>query len=406
MGGVPLVSACENCIKSTGKAVALVNSNLPEQDNHALRPTTQLIQHGCSMTTLRNSTPLLFLALATVAGISTFTTRLVSAEDAIPATAKPGVPEAVAVDDASAEKAETTSVEKADGVLLRYQFKKGQFVHYEEDSRSEMTLMAREQTQATRESRRTNKHFRVVSVDENGSAVVEPVIDRVQMEVRNDDDPAITYDSASKGDAAKDFQKVAETIGKPSLRIRYSASGRIEQLLPLIPRQVDQPAVEDPEKQNFLIAFPDEAIAIGEAWTDNYLVDVSVDGDLRNPLKKRVNIRRTYTLKDIANGVAEIQFRTFPLAIEHDPLVKGQLVHHSRFGSIQFDLNRGIILEWQSSGSGHVFEAFGPASSMKALSSTTERYIDAPSAIEKRQPLKPRRPAGPAGPQLPGTASL
>lgn len=383
------------------------------------------------MTTFRITTPLLFLTLATVACVSTLDHGFAIAQDTADAAsaktkaaAKPGEPKPANPKSAPAEATSATQpdegevVDAADnttradddagnavGILLRYQFKRGQYVHYEEDSRSEMTLMAREQTQATRENRKTNKHFRVISVDENGSAVIEPVIDRVQMEVRNDNDPAVTYDSADKGETAKDFKPVEETIGNPTLRIRYAANGRIEELLPLVEGNAANAAVEDPEKQNFLIAFPDKAIAISESWTDNYLIDVSVDGKLRNPLKKRVKIRRTYTLKEVKDGVAEIQFRTFPLAVERDPQVKVQLVHHSRFGTIQFDIKQGIILEWKSSGSGQVFNAFGPASSMKALSATTERYISAPSAVKQR-PSAPRRHAGPAGPQLPGTASL
>lgn len=369
------------------------------------------------MITFRTTTPLLYLALATAACVATLGNGPADAEDTACAGSAAAAATAAKPAESKAGPAKVTSAKlpakgeaaKADddagntvGILLRYQFKRGQFVHYEEDSRSEMTLMAREQTQATRENRKTNKHFRVISVDEKGSAVVEPVIDRVQMEVRNDNDPAVTYDSADKGDVAKDFKSVEAAIGNPTLRIRYAANGRIQELLPLVQGNQDNPAVEDPEKQNFLIAFPDKAIAIGEAWTDNYLIDVSVDGKLRNPLKKRVKIRRTYTLKEVKDGIAEILFRTFPLAVERDPQVKVQLVHHSRFGMIQFDINRGIILEWKSSGSGQVFNAFGPASSMKALSSTTERYLSAPPAV-KRRPSAPRRPAGP---QLPGTASL
>lgn len=355
------------------------------------------------MTNLFRTTPLFSLVLALAAVLPAGSIRPASAGETTVSETSAASEEAATTAGSNENDPEAGASGTPDGILLRYQFRKGQFVHYEEDARSEMTLMAREQTQATRENRRTNKHFRVVSVDEDGSAVVEPVIDRVQMEVRNDDDPAVIYDSAVPGNVSRDFKKVAKTIGRPSLRIRYSANGRIEELLPLQSADAEQPAIDDPEKQNFLIAFPEEKIAVGESWTDNYLIDVSVDGKLRNPLTRRVKIRRTYTLKDVSDGIAKIQFRTFPLAVERDPQIKVQLVHHSRFGSVEFDLNRGIILEWKSSGSGHVFNAFGPASSMKALSSTTERYIPATDAIEKRQPKVPRRPAGP---QLPGTASL
>ena len=378
------------------------------------------------MITFRTKPTLLFSALAIAFCIAAVVNRPLLAEEDDKATAQPAetkpaetkqvetkqVETKEADSEAAAEEpakptdpvAGSESEAKSNSILLRYKFKKGQYVHYEEDSRSDMTLMARMQSQRTQENRRTNKHFRVIAVDENGSAVVEPVIDRVQMEVRNDGNRPVTYDSADKKTASEDFKKVEETIGKPSLRIRYSPNGKIEQLLPLVPQTKEQQAAEDQEKQNFLIAFPEEAIAIGEAWTDNYTIDVSVDGDLTKPLKKRVNVRRTYTLKELKGDVASIHFRIFPLAVERDPQIKAQLIHHSRFGTIDFDTKLGIILEWQSSGSGHVFNAFGPSSSMKALSSTTERYVPSPSAA-KRLPPAPKKPAGPAGPQLPGVAA-
>lgn len=358
------------------------------------------------MITFRKKTPLLSLAVVTSVLLGAVTTSSAhAADDSVTAEATAAKTEKADDESTSAKKPASKAEAKPESILLRYHFKKGQYVHYEEDSRSEMQLMAREQTQETSEKRRTNKHFRVVSVDEDGSAVVEPIIDRVQMEVRNDDAPPVTYDSANKGSAPKDFKKVEETIGKPSLRIRYAANGKVEQLLPLNAQSHEKIEATEQEKQNFLIAFPEDAIVVGEAWTDNYMIDVSVDGKLRNPLKKRVKIRRTYTLKGIKDGIANIGFRIFPLAVERDPRIKGELIHHSRFGSVKFDVKRGIILEWQSSGSGQVFEAFGPSSMMKALSSTTERYVPSPSAA-KRQPAAPKKPAGPAGPQLPGLSSL
>jgi hypothetical protein len=357
------------------------------------------------MITFRTKTDLLSFAYAAAIGLATLPSSFLHAADNDSTVkAAPAAEEGTGGEITAEQPAESVTQVKTQNVLLKYKFKRGHYVHYEEDSRSEMTLMARTQTQKTQENRRTNKHFRVVSVDENGSAVVEPVIDRVQMEVRNDGSPAVTYDSAKKDSAPKDFKKVEDTIGKPSLRIRYSASGKVEQLLPLQAQSHEKVEAEEQQKQNFLIAFPEEAIAVGEAWTDNYMIDVSVDGKLRNPLKKRVKIRRTYTLKEVKDGVASISFRIFPLAVERDPRIKGELIHHSRFGTVQFDIEQGIILEWQSKGSGHVFDAFGPSSSMKALSSTTERYVPSPSAAKRQAPAPaPRRPAGP---QLPGISSL
>lgn len=294
------------------------------------------------------------------------------------------------------------SLPAAEGTLLRYQFKPGQFVHYEVDARSMMVLTAREQTQTLRESRKTQKHFRVVSVDEEGTAVIEPVIDHVVMEARSDDEEPVVFDSDDPSKNAKDFKQIQETVGRPTVQIRYSARGELDELLPLQASKADSDP--DPGKHSFLVALPEKPAQVGDKWNDDYWITVSVDGRLRKPLTKKVRIRRLYTLKQIEDGVAEIEFRTYPLSVEHDPQVQVQLVQQSLSGAVKFDIRQGLIVEWKSSSKGQVFDAFGPASRMQAVSTRVERVVTEPASRASRK-LR-QKPAGPAGPQLPGGSNL
>jgi hypothetical protein len=69
-----------------------------------------------------------------------------------------------------------------------------------------------------------------------------------------------------------------------------------------------------------------------------------------------------------------------------------QLVQRSLTGDVEFDLKNGVIRKWTSSGSGQVFNPFGPGSSAQATSSNVEQLVT--SARPRKQ--------GPIGPQLPG----
>ncbi len=300
-------------------------------------------------------------------------------------TAGLAVPNVSRADNAEAESG-------ADGkpVLLRYRFERGQFVHYEVASKSKMILQAKQEVQTISEKRSTRKHYRVVSVDEDGNAVLEPVIDHVVMEAQSDGQEPIVFDSDSTEPVPSQFSKVSETVGRALVRVRYTPRGEVDEVLRVTAdaRGMSQ----DEEAHKFLIAFPEAEIAPGETWDDDFTVKVAVAGDFKKPLHKPVTIRRRYTLESIDGDVAKISFATYPLSVDRDPQIRMQLVQRSLNGDVEFDLKKGVIRKWTSSGSGQVFNPFGPSSSAQASSSNVERLVTA---------ARPRK-RGPIGPQLPG----
>ena len=272
------------------------------------------------------------------------------------------------------------------GVTLRYQFQRGQYVHYEVESRSTMKVTARNTTQTLVQSRRTKKHFRVVTVDEHGSAVLEPIIDQVHMQVKTDDNEPVVFDSRNPAkDLPKSFDTIEQNIGKAVIRVRFSALGRVEKVLGAAREDMDA------KKTAFLVALPEEPVRPGEFWYDNFTVKVAPDPQLGPKLMKNVTIRRKYTLDAVKDGIAHISFRTYPMSIERNPHVQVQLVARTLRGNVQFDMARGLVLESRSTSEGEVRNAFGPTSAMMSTTNSVERFID-----------PPRRKRGPAGPELPG----
>ncbi len=271
-------------------------------------------------------------------------------------------------------------------VTLRYQFQRGQYVHYEVESRSTMKVTARNTTQTLDRSRKTKKHYRVVTVDDQGSAVLEPIIDQVHMQAKTDDNEPVVFDSRNPSEELPQaFDSIGQNIGKALIRVRFSAQGRVEKVLGAAQENMDEKTTA------FLVALPEEPVRAGEAWFDNFTVEVAPDPQLGPKLKKNVTIRRKYTLDKVKDGIAHISFRTYPMSIERNPHVQVQLVAQTLRGKVRFDMARGLVLESQSTSEGEVRNAFGPASAMTSTTNSVERFVD-----------PPRRKRGPAGPKLPG----
>ncbi|MHC4875455.1 MAG: hypothetical protein ACYTGL_03080 [Planctomycetota bacterium] len=295
--------------------------------------------------------------------------------------------------DTSVNQSETASEDEAEAFALRYRFKPGQFVHYQVESTSKMTLQAKQEVQTIEEKRSTRKHYRVVSVDDQGYAVLEPVIDHVLMEAQTDGASPVRFDSDSSEPVPSQFTKVRETVGRVLVRVRYTPRGEVDEVTRVASdRDVN---ADDAESHKFLIAFPERELACGDAWDDDFTVQVSISGDFKKPLYKPVTIRRRYTLKSVDDGVATIIFSTYPLSVDRDPQIRMQLVQRSLTGTVEFDVDRGVIRKWTSAGTGQVFNPFGPSSSAQASSSNVERLVTSARRPRKRGPIGPQ-PIGPA----------
>lgn len=314
--------------------------------------------------------------------------------------------DAKAADSQPATKSEKPQTKKAATTAelyeLHYKFKRGEFLHYETNSSSTMTVAAGNFSQVLKETRQTQKHLRVVAVDAKGSVVLEPVIDHVVMTAQGDDNDAVVFDSESKRPAPQQFRGVAVTLGKAIIRVRYSSTGDIEEVLPI--PGLEEKLPKDESTHAFLVVLPGEPVSVGKNWNDDFKVAVSVT----RTLSRTVTIRRRYTLEKVADGFAYITFRTYPLSLVKDAHTKAQLIQRSLSGLVKFDIDKGRIVEWSSRGSGQVFGAFGATSAMEAKSKSMERYVAKPRSRNVLKVPEKKKPApkliGPVGPPVAAAA--
>ena len=292
---------------------------------------------------------------------------------------------------ASAEPEPTTAPE---GVLLRYHFKSGEFTHFEMTSESLMTVRAKNVKQTIRNRRDEKKHFRVISVDKDGSALLEPVIDQLNLEIQADDNPPVVFDSREPQDAPRILKEAVNSIGKPILRIRYSKTGQVKQILPVSEEKVIND--EDLQTFSFLIPLPDHRIKTGDSWHEDFVVEVGADVGGRRRLTQDIPFRRRFRLKEIKDDIAVVEFRTYPMKTVRDPRILTQLLKRSLHGLIQFDTERGLIREWSSKGSDQVLGNVGTgATEVAASTNSVLRYVKEPRRTPRKRPVAGPLPGPP-----------
>lgn len=306
----------------------------------------------------------------------------------------------------SVEKPQPTT---AQAWTLKYRFRKGDVFHFHARSNSRMEVSARDITQVLHESRESFKHYRVVEVKEDGSAILQPMIDRAIMKARSDDNPWIIWDSRSSRQVPRRFQNVSKGIGTPTVQVHYSPTGKILDVKTLAdkeekestrprprPGETEADPNDDKSSYAFLVKLPDEPVAVGESWDDDFVVEVSPEPDLSRKLRKDVDIRRTYTLDRIKDGIAEISFKTFVKKQINDPIIRVQLISRSLSGKVRFDVKRGLILDWSSAGSGEVFNPYGNSSHVESALQSREVYST--RSLSALKPVIASGPPGAAGP--------
>ena len=264
---------------------------------------------------------------------------------------------------------------------LAYRFSPGQQVAYESVHTMKLTTQKGQIVETARNEARTSKHFEVVSVAKDGSALLELTIDHVRMSARFGDAPPVAFDSSKPDDVPPAYRGVMKSVGRPLARARFAADGRLldsESLLPgEVEREVSGPppgreSSDDDPNKNFLVQFPKEPQAVGATWTDSLLVPVFVT----RTLTRDVKILRRYRLESVDDGVARISVQSAVVTELRDPAVSAQLIQREPAGTIDFDLERGLIVSRTTTIDKTVLAPFGGDTLMHAESQLTERLIE------------------------------
>lgn len=256
---------------------------------------------------------------------------------------------------------------------LSFQFKPGQFAHYEVTQRMLIVSKYPQAEEKMQNESVTTKHYRVVAADASGVAQLEPMIDHVRMSVRFNDLAPNAYDSKVDVNPPQGFEDVAKSVGKAMARVHLTPNGELTKVTVLdgAPPALATAAADADPKLNFLIPLPKEPVGVGAVWKDRFQTPVVVGQGLTQP----VTMQREFELKKIEGSLATIAFKTTVITPIGNPQVEAQLLQRKPSGVIEFDIDRGLILSQRTTASGEVFQAFGPNTAMQAALETTERWL-------------------------------
>jgi hypothetical protein len=205
----------------------------------------------------------------------------------------------------------------------------------------------------------TERHFHVMSVDPDGSAVLDLVIDNVKIAYSINGDPPVAYDTRGSAAPPKGLENVKECIGRHTL-VRVDARGTLLALDGSQSARSDDP--------DFLVILPEKPVRIGEEWFNDYQARVQVT----KQLTQKVTLRRRYTLSAVNSNVAIIRVVTAEVTPVNDPQVLAGMVQLTPKGTVLLDIERGTLTLRDLHCDRTEVGALGPASIIAGVSTTRE----------------------------------
>jgi hypothetical protein len=240
--------------------------------------------------------------------------------------------------------------------LLRYQFQAGESVYFTVHSETSRKFGQGDSSVPTRDGNDSLKHYRVLSVDENGVAEMELTIDQTRM-FAEQGKTVFRYDSKIDRRAPEGFEALQGTIGRPWLHMTVSARGETS-------NAATPQGLLVVESHDFLSrvlpVLPEGEIAIGETWRERFTADVP-DPEVK---KRPVKLLRKYTLSKVDDGIATIDLKTEMITANLTPEQQASVVNRMYDGTIRFDIAKGMYLGRELKIDQTVIGFAGPATTM------------------------------------------
>jgi Family of unknown function (DUF6263) len=222
---------------------------------------------------------------------------------------------------------------------LRYKFQRGKDVSMVVDVDSQIRVQKGETVTVAKMRSTTERHFHVDSVEPDGSAVLGLVIDNVRMSRSFDNSPAINYDTRSDDRPTAEFKPVKDSMGIVLGQMEVAGRGEMRSLVVRENLTNDRRIMMNDASENFLDVLPEKPVRVGDEWSDDVKISVSVS----RSLQQKITVRRRYTLVAVNGNVATIHLSMAELVPIDDPFIRGQLVQKTPEGTILFDMNLGMV---------------------------------------------------------------
>jgi hypothetical protein len=254
----------------------------------------------------------------------------------------------------------------AESVTLRYRFRVGDRIDMDVAHRAltETTMNGVVQTVETMTDSR--KTWQVVSVDDAGRATLEHSVDDVVMTSRTSDKGEVRWASAGTADPPPGYEGVRQSLGVTLSRMVIDPTGRV------LDRRELRPCPPSSTGDLVVVPLPEEPVAEGADW----IVPQEVVVDLPGNLRKAVRTRLRYRLESIRDGIATISVDTTVLTPVDDPRLESRLIERIWNGTIEFDVDRGLVVRRTTGIDRRVVGFEGAESSVRYKASLEERLVD------------------------------
>ena len=244
--------------------------------------------------------------------------------------------------------------------MLRYRFKQGEELRWNVQHTLKMKniIGGREENIETKSL--SVKIWKTLNVGEKGAATFEYQVEDIDMcRAQTGYDDAV-YNSRQDKTIPPEFFNLTGKIGMPLALIKIDPQGQTTKK-PI--REYDGNVSEN----RIVIPLPDEPVVVGSSWSETKQIDLPQP----NQIVKKIKIRHNFTLENVQNGLATIQFATLtftPLT----PKEESQLLEMFSIGTMELDLQAGHFIRHQATIDRQVVGIHGASDSIRYLSRVTE----------------------------------
>lgn len=250
----------------------------------------------------------------------------------------------------------------AEPVMLRYRFGPDERLAIRVAHRALTETTMNGTTQSVETMTDSTKIWKVVGIDEAGTATLEQSVDDVTMTSRTSDRGEIRWSSGSGTEPPPGYELVPHSLGVPLVRMTIAPDGRV------LDRRELRPCPAAATGDLVVVPLPAEPVEAGFEWTIPQEVVVEVP----NGPRKAVRTRLRYRLESIKDGIATIAVDTTVLTPVDDPRLEARLLERIWDGTIRFDVERGRVVGRTTAIDRRVVGFGGPQSSIRYKASLEE----------------------------------
>lgn len=266
-----------------------------------------------------------------------------------------------------------TSAKPVPEYQLVYKFRKGQEVHYEVSQTTKRLSRQSQAQQLVTDTVREDKHLSVVDVTDDGSFVLKTVFERVRMNADFGNKKVVFDSQKPKTEDPPGFARFRKQISKPQFHVLFEPTGKLKAVRRLAAGKGadDKSAGKGNDGSSFLVVFPKDPVKIGGTWREEYTVKLPISRELI----RSIEVLRTYRLNTVKDGIAKISFASSLKTPVKNPEFLAKLVQVAPSGTIEFDIDDGVIAKRTIRVDKTVLNHSGPGSLLQTVSKRVEKRV-------------------------------